>query len=301
MSDGPAPSPVSSPFALEKVIFATDFSQCSQNAGKYAALVARQFGAGLLVAHTFVLSQAAMEVESERHGAQKSAQRSDFEAALRQEAERLGGGLKSADTVLLEGEPQEQIPELARQNDPALIVLGTQGRGRFGRAMIGSVAEKILRSASGPALTVGPHVPQCREGDPPIRRVLFATGLSAAAARGAACAVAMADAFGAQLDVLHVIHPEDVKEPGSLTEVQKQFQAAVEEMAPHQAGAIVEPRGVVATGNAHTRILEYIGENAIDLLVLSLRRSSNLWIESRLSGAFNIVINAPCPVMTLVG
>lgn len=301
MSAGSTPSPVPSPFALRTVIFATDFSQCSQNAGNYAALMARQFGAELLVAHTFVLSQAAMEVEAESHGAQTSAQRADFDAALRQEAERLGAGLQHADTALLEGEPEEQIPALAQKNAPSLIVLGTQGRGRFGRAMIGSTAEKILRSASGPALTVGPHVPHCCEGDPPIRRVLFATGLSAAAARGASCAVAMAEAFGAQMDVLHVIHPEDVQEPGSLTAVQKHFQAAVEEMAPRYAGAIVEPRGVVATGNAHTRILEHIRENAIDLLVLSLRASSHLWVESRISGAFNIVINAPCPVMTLVG
>jgi len=302
MSDASsAPSPVPSPFSLKRVIFATDFSQCSANAGKYAALMARQFGADLLVVHTFVLSQAAMEVESERHGLQKSAQRADFEAALRLEAEQLGEDLRHAETMLLEGDPQEKIPELARQNGPSLIVLGTQGRGRFGRAMLGSTSEKILRSAGGPALTVGPHVPACCEGDPPIRRVLFATGLSAGAARGAACAVGMAEAFHAQMDVLHVIHPEDVHEPGSLTLAQQQFRAAIEEMIPHHAGPIVEPRGVVATGSAHTRILEHIRENAIDLLVLSLRRSSHLWLESRLSGAFNIVIDAPCPVMTIVG
>jgi len=52
---------------------------------------------------------------------------------------------------------------------------------------------------------------------------------------------------------------------------------------------------------AHTRILEYISEQAFDLLALSLRRSSHLWLESRISDAFHIVVNAPCPVMTFVG
>ena len=48
---------------LKAVVFATDFSLCSQNAGLYAARMAAYFSAKLLVAHAFTLSQAALEVE----------------------------------------------------------------------------------------------------------------------------------------------------------------------------------------------------------------------------------------------
>lgn len=295
-----APSPVPFPFQLKTIVLATDFSPFSENTGRYAALMARQFDATLLVAHTFVLTQGAMEAEAGNQGI-KSAQRAEIEAALNCEAQRLGGGLRHSGAVLLEGNAEEQIPQLARQHEPSMIVLGTQGRGRVDRALVGSVSEKILRSTRGPTLTVGPQVPPCRPSDPPIRRVVFATGLSPEAARGAAYAVGMAQAFHAELEVLHVIHSEDVEESGSLTAVQKRFEAELEAMVPHHAGQIASPRGVMATGTAHTRILEHIRDNSIDLLVLSLRRSSHLWLESRRSGAFHIISHATCPVLTVVG
>ena len=297
---GFAAFPFPSPFAISKVVFATDFSACSENAGSYAAMIARHFGAELIVAHAFELSQAAMEVEAEGHGQLKSTQRADYEAALMRETERLGAGMQNVEAELLDGIPKDRIPELARQNEPSLIVLGTQGRGRLSRGIIGSVAEKVLRSTVGPSLTVGPHVPRCCSDPAPIKRVLYATGLSPAAARGAAYAVGMADAFHAELDVLHVVHPEDILEAG-LPAIQKRFEAELEAVVPARVDAIMKPHGVVATGVAHSRILEHSHRHAIDLLVLSLRHSSHLWLESRISGAFHMIANAPCPVMTLVG
>ena len=45
---------------VKAVVYATDLSLCSQNAGFYAAFLAQFFSAELLVAHAFILSQAAM-------------------------------------------------------------------------------------------------------------------------------------------------------------------------------------------------------------------------------------------------
>lgn len=293
------PTPAPSVLALKTIVFATDFSDCSENASQYAAAMARQFGAELLVAHTFVPTQAAMEVEAEHPGG--SAQRLELRAALQRETKRLDAGLRSSRAVLLEGDPPEQIPQLARQLESSLVVLGTQGRGNLGRAVLGSTAESILRSTCRPTLTVGPHVPPCCDGKLPFHRLLYATGLSPAAARGAAYAIGVAQAFHAEMEVIHVVHPEDGEGAGDLAVVRKHFAAEVAAMVPHHAGAIFEPRSVIATGTAHMRILEHIRENAIDLLVLSLHQSSHLWLESRLSGAFHIISAATCPVLTVVG
>lgn len=296
-----ASTPAPLPLQLKTILYATNFGEESENAGKYAALMARAFDAELLVVHTFVLTQAAMEMEAEQPGA-RSTQRAELQAMLKMEAQRLGAGLRGSDYLLLETpDAEEQIPELARRREPAMIVLGTQARGRVGRALIGSVSEKIQRAAGGPSLVVGPQAPPCREGDAPIRRVLYATELSPAAARGAAYAVAMSEKFQAEMDVLHVLAPEDAKESGELSGVQARFQAEVAAMVPHRAGFIAAPHAVLATGTAHARILEHIREHSIDLLVLSLRRSSHLWLETRLSGAFDIIAEAACPVLTVVG
>jgi nucleotide-binding universal stress UspA family protein len=293
--------PAIAPLPLKSVIYATDFSSCSQNAGKYATLLAKQFNADLQVAHAFVLTNPAMEAEAEAGPQVKSAQRKDLETALGAVARQFGEGLQRAVPVLLEGDPRERIPRLAEQNAPSLIVLGTQGRSRMERAIVGSVAERILRATTWPSLTVGPAVPACEPACTPFRRILYATGLSAAAARGAPYALAMAQAFDASLDVLHVVNPEDVEHPDRFSEIQNRFYAALEELIPRQADDIRNPRSFVDVGSAHVRILEHIKEFQVDLLVLSIRKSSHLWLQSRLSGAFHIIANAPCPVMTITG
>jgi len=293
--DVPANSPL---LPFQAIVYATDFSPCSENAGHYANLLARKFNADLLVAHAFVLLNAAMEVEAQDG---TSEQRKELESTLAATAKGLGEGVKKVVTVLLDGDAREQIPRLAGEHPPSLVVLGTRGRGRMERGMIGSVAERIMRATGGPALTVGPEVPVPDASRPLFQRMLYATGLSPAAARGAAYAAAMAEAFGSSLEVLHVVNPDDVADKDRFEEVHKRFRAVLDEMAPQHAEKFSQPEGLVEVGSAHERILEYLKESKPDLLVLSIRRSSHLWLQSRLSGAFNIIANAPCPVFTITG
>jgi nucleotide-binding universal stress UspA family protein len=285
----------------KSVIYATDFSSSSEHAGLYARLLARTFRAELLVAHAFNLSQFAAEVEAETGPGAKSVQRKDLEAALATSARRFGEGVDRVSTILVEGDPVDRIPQLATEREPAVIVLGTRGRGRLGRSLIGSTADRILRSADGPSLTVGPQVAEMTSETAPIRRVLFATDLTPAAARGAAYAVGVAEEFGASLEALHVVHESDINQPERLDRVRREFHAALEGAVPGHASSLAEPKEWIEPGNAHTRVLEHIREHQVDLLVLSVRRSSHLWLRKRLSGAFYIVAHATCPVMTITG
>jgi nucleotide-binding universal stress UspA family protein len=240
-------------------------------------------------------------VEAEDDRRKKSEQRKDLEIALAATATRLGEGIKRVRPVLLDGDPREQIPRLAQEHAPSLIVLGTGGRGRMERGILGSVAERIMRVTGGPSLTVGPEVPACDPSRPLFQRVVYATGLSPAAARGAAYAAAIAEAFNSSLEVLHVVNPDEVAHADRFNEMQQRFHEVLTEMAPRHAATISHPQGVVEVGSAHMRILEYLQEWQADLLVLSIRRSSHLWLQSRLSGAFHIVANAPCPALTITG
>ena len=286
---------------FQTIVFATDFSACSLNAGSYAALLARRFAADLVVAHAFLPSGPAMEAEAETGSMVKSWQRKDQEAALGAAAATFGQGLERTTTVLLEGDPREAIPRLTHDYVQPLVVLGTEGRSQMARGILGSVAERILRASEGPCLTVGPQVPVCEPLGCSFRRMLFATGLSRAAARGAAYAAAMAQAFGAELEVLHVVHPEDVTQPGGLDGILEHFEAALAEMVPHQAASLLKPKAVVDVGSAQECIPKHLRASKADLLVLSLRKSSHLWLQSRLSRAFQIVANSPCPVLTITG
>jgi len=282
---------------LKTVVYATDFSSCSENAGLYAARIASYFSATLLVTHAFTLSQAALEVEINH--IRVSQQRKDLNSLLSRNALLLGAESIEAISTLLEGDPEDVIPSLADNNAPAIIVLGTHGGGRLERGIIGSVAEKILRSSRWPTLTVGPLVKPVSSQTFPFARILFATDLSQVGANAAIYAVTFAEVFGAKIDVLNVIQDDGIGHPDRLSDLQKRFYSALDGLVPQQAKEFCDPRTYVAVGRAHDQILDHIREQSIDLLVLGIHKTSHLSMEMRTSGAFRIIVDAACPVLTI--
>jgi nucleotide-binding universal stress UspA family protein len=180
-----------------------------------------------------------------------------------------------------------------------MIVLGTHGGNRLERGIIGSVAEKILRSTRWPTLTVGPQVQALSSKNLPFERILFATDFTPAAASAALYAVTLAEVLGARIDVLNVIQEGAIEHPDRLSDLQHCFYDALDGLVPQQAKKFCDPRTFVEVGSAHERILDHIREHSIDLLVLGIRQTSHLGMEMRTSGAFRIIVDAECPVLTI--
>jgi nucleotide-binding universal stress UspA family protein len=203
--------------------------------------------------------------------------------------------------ILLDGDPTEVLQEIADSRAPSLIVLGTHGGGWIERELIGSVAEHILRSIRWPSLTVGPQVPHASAATFPFQRILYATDFSRAAANAAAYAVSFAEALGAKIDILNVIGGHAIEHPDQLADLRKNVYAGLDHLVPQQAREFCDPRTFVEVGNAHDQILEHIRERSIDPLVLGVRKSCPLGIKMRSSGAFPLIVDAPCPVLTITG
>lgn len=284
---------------LNAVIFGTDFSLCSQNAGFYAGLLAQYLTAKLVIAHAFTLSQAALEVEIHRDLV--SQQRRDLKALLDQKIATLTPTSTEALPILLDGDPKDVLPKLADEYKPSLVVLGTHGGGWIEREIIGSVAERVLRSTRWPTMTVGPQVKPATSRTLPFCRILYATDLSPAAARAAVFAVSLAKVMGSSIDVLNVIDRSAVLHPDHLNETRKKFYSALDAVVPEEAKEFCDPRTFVAVGDAHKQILQHIEERSIDLLVLGIRKTSHLGMETRTSGAFQLIIDSQCPVLTVTG
>jgi len=66
------------------------------------------------------------------------------------------GGAVEVRTQILEGHPGTAIVDAARANDADVIVMATHGRSGIGRALLGSVADHVVRHASCPVLLVRP-------------------------------------------------------------------------------------------------------------------------------------------------
>ncbi len=284
-------------FNLHAVVYATDFSLCSQNAGLYAAFLAEFFSSRLLVTHAFTVSQAAMEVEVDHKLI--SQERRDLQSLLDRKAYLLGDRKIEAIPVLLDGVPKRVIPALMAEQAPSLLVLGTHGGGWVERGVIGSVAEQILRSTAWPSLTVGPQVPALNGSGLPFKRILYATDFTPSAAHAATYAVQLAEAFGSDFDVLNVIPQSAVDHPERLHELQDRFYSSLDHLIADHASELCNPRTFVDVGKAHHRVLQHVRDRAIDLLVLGIRKTSHLGLEMRTSGAFQLIVDAGCPVLTI--
>lgn len=283
--------------AFTSVIFGTDFSESGHAAGRYAALFARHYNADFIIAHAFTLVQPALEVETLEHA--PSAQRMDLERLLAETARELAPSAGRTTTLLGEGSPMELIRVASEERGPCLVVLGTHGAGALERHIIGSVAEHILRTIRSPVLTVGSHVALPASDVLPFRRVLYATDFSLAAVHAAPYAVALARATGSELDVVHVVPDDAIGRPDFLTEHEQEFLGALKGILPDGGDALGRSRQFVEHGTVREAILRHAEEGGVDLIVLGAHHHSRLARLFRTGPAFQIILAAACPVLTI--
>ena len=146
---------------IQSILVPVDFSAASERALASARDLAAAFGATIHLLHVFEspLAMGAfldMYTPAPDDYVESLAMRvrAQLEALLT-EQERTGGRAVVAARM---GMPGDEILNYAREHGAIdLIVLGTSGRGRVARLMMGSVADMIVRAAPCPVLTVHPH------------------------------------------------------------------------------------------------------------------------------------------------
>ena len=138
--------------ALRKILVPHDFSDTSEAAVRYAIALAHNFGAQLCLLH--VSDRAKFEMATEFPLGLDGT----LDDAVR---ERLLKILTPREQIefkpsfeLRAGAPAAEIVKYAKEADVDLIVMGTHGRGFVAHVVLGSVAEKVVRTAPCPVLTV---------------------------------------------------------------------------------------------------------------------------------------------------
>jgi nucleotide-binding universal stress UspA family protein len=137
--------------AFKHVLVGTDFNECSDAAIKYAVEIAARYGAALTLVHAFDLPYA---YASPFLGDLTKASQDAAQGRLAKVLEPIRSRLPSATGLVRCGSPWEQILEVAREQGADLIVVGSHGRKGVPRALLGSIAEKVLRLSTVPVLTV---------------------------------------------------------------------------------------------------------------------------------------------------
>jgi len=142
--------------AIEKILVPTDFSEHSRWATRYAVALAKDFGAKIYVVHVFeeAISSSAPDAYSlsvpKFHALLQRNERDNLSQLIKE----LRGIGVDAEPIFKVGRAYVAIVETARERSIDVIVLTTHGRTGLGHIIFGSTAEKVVRLAPCPVLTV---------------------------------------------------------------------------------------------------------------------------------------------------
>jgi nucleotide-binding universal stress UspA family protein len=295
---------------VKKILFPTDFSRCAEQAQAHALYLAQEYGAVLHMLHANTVLEYAPHDLRPYFPNHEEVMAQSRELALRHMATALSA--REAAQLRVQQVYQNGISvapvilTYASEHDIDLIVMGTHGRRGLGHLLLGSVAEEIVRTAMCPVLTI-----RERKETLPVenfKRILVPIDFSKHSAQALLTAKALAEKYGARLQLLHVV--EDLRYPAFYMaerfayfdirpEVATRAKQELEQFyrdvqAPHVPADL----HVIEGGAAH-EIIKFTEKHATDLIVIATHGLTG--VEHFLMGsvAEKVVRRAPCPVLTV--
>ena len=283
---------------LKNILFATDFSLAADAAAPFAIQMARSYGAKVYGVHVNPFENYALAAPEAWSVMAQAA-----EKEIKEHNQHLEEQLKGVEheVVIREGNIWEVISNLIREKEIDLIILGTRGRTGLGRAILGSVAEKILRQAPCPVLTVGPHVNLWSDEYGKMREILYATDLVADFPTAAPYAISLAQENQAHLVLLHVIGDPKAGDLVDSPELMEVKERKLQRLVTEQAGLWCDPTYIVEQGPAAEKILDVAKRRRTDLIVLGARPARGFATHLNIGTLHKVVSQAECPVLTIRG
>jgi len=283
---------------VKNILFATDFSPAADAATPIAIEIAQRYGAKVYGVHVNRFDDYTAAAPNAWAAMAEAA-----EKETKEDAGRLNEQLQCIEheVVIGEGNIWEVVSGLIKEKEIDLVVLGTRGRTGLGRAILGSVAEQILRQSPCPVLTVGPHVNLWSDEYAKMREILYATDLTADSPTAAPYAISLAQENQAHLVLLHVIEDAKAGDLVDSPEVVDLKARKLQQLVTEQAGLWCDPTYIVEQGPAAEKILDVAKRRHTDLIVLGARPARGLATHMNIGTVHKVVSQATCPVLTVRG
>jgi len=284
---------------FRNILFATDFSPAAATALPYASAFARAYGSKIWAFHVAPPTVNPMTDPSSWAVLEKAAK------AQREEDRRIllnsFNGLKP-EVLIEEGDLWSVLSAAIKAHNIDLIVMGTHGRTGVGKALLGSVAEEILRQAPCPVLTINPHALIEPKHAAEITRILFATTLRPESLAAAPYAISLAQEFQTYLTLLHVIEDPKTGDLVRWPELQASSMRLLQKVVPPEAQRRFLPDYIVERGEAAEKILSVAKTRGVNLIVLGVHQAAGVpgaATHLPVSIAHKVVSHAHCPVLTV--
>ncbi|MBA7643811.1 hypothetical protein ES703_51544 [subsurface metagenome] len=259
---------------LNKILWATDFSEEAQESLLYADAFAKTFKANIVALHVVpdfsaALYDAARVIKGEL--LQKM-------AAVKGEAEEKikaisnEKGIPFEKIIVMEGTASKIIIDSIEKEGVDLIVIGRRGMSAVEKLFIGSVANQILRTSPVPILLT-----KKKTGTPQFKKIIVPTDFSEREEIERDLAWDLAKGFGSELTLLHVLELHDFEfSPRVLEELMESLLERLKRRKTREMADLRVTEDVYRAVNASVGIAEYAETHNFDLIVISTCVQSKL-------------------------
>ncbi|MEJ2103729.1 MAG: universal stress protein [Ignavibacteriaceae bacterium] len=295
---------------LQKILFPTDFSKCSEQALAHAVFLAEKYEAEIYVLHVITIFEDQPSIVSNEIAETKEMVKKLEDVAEKQLNKILdshsSNDIKITTEIKRGLSAAPAILEYASENKIDLIIMGTHGRRGLGHLLLGSAAEEVVRLAPCPLFTIR----ELKDPKPVmhVNNILVPIDFSNYSEKALAYASEIAQSYNAQLQVLHII--EETMHPAfSVTgkssifdlvpDIKDESRKRAEKMLSNFVSDRVKSKIFIQGGRAANDIIKFAKENSTDLIVIATHGLTGL--EHMLLGSVTekVVRMAHCPVFTV--
>ena len=286
--------------SFNTILFPIDFSERCRGAAHYVEALAGRFRSRVVLLHV-VETTIGQPGDLDFGGLATSIQ---WEDRLVRSQSFLDCFMAEQDCLSIErrleaGDAARTIIRVAKAENADLIMMPTHGYGGFRRFILGSVTAKVLHDAEC-AVWTGVHM----EAAPPldaiqVRRILCAVDLTQRAETVIAAAVQLAEEYGAELALTHIVPgTEAIPEKILDCELRRHLVAQARESLIAEAGKAGATATLLVRSGEVARIVdETAREFGADLLVIG--RGHHHGFGRLRTHSYAIIRESPCPVLSI--
>ena len=290
---------------IKNILCPVDRSPSSLQAFGYAIALARWQGARLNLLEVIEAAVPPGVSRAPKDDAVPNETRIALERDLRRALTARRASDLKVEIFMRKGNVVQEILAQAKASRSDLVVIGSHGRSGVQRLVLGSVAEKVLRLATCPVLTVRCGVSLARRSRSPFATILCPTDFSAAANKAVAYAKRLAKEADAKLIVMSAVEWPfgDAGTSGPLAELRKSIESDAREglvrLLKRPGSDRPRAQAVVAIGKASAAIVQLARARSADLIVMGVSGRGALDVALLGSTAHHVIREGTWPVLTV--
>jgi len=291
---------------IKLIVCPVDFSEFSIRAYHYAVSLAEHYRAKMVAQHIVELWRYPYADYAASQGDYQEfwrALREGGEERLREFVKKHTHDEIQPELVVHEGIAADSILSFAQAQKADVIVMGTHGRRGFDRLVLGSVTDRVMRTAPCPVLAISKlahdfmAAGEERHHVHHLSRILFCTDFSENSERALNYAISATAEYDAELALLHVL--EDVPSTPKREETIATATEQLNKLIPREERKTLKTKTAVRIGKPYEQIIQFALEAQIDMVTMGVSGRGTFDRAVFGSTTYRVIQLGPCPVLAV--